>query len=220
MSKRGRTFRHVRPRSFFKRYFYYFYPVPKWQTAWLLVLRVLVGAWLGRWLRCRCRLRLRRRLGLRCRLRLGRRFRLGRRLRLGRGSGCRCRRSIRSTVTRSSGLLLEGQCKSQDVVLILIGPFACIACDPIANGTVLEHLAKDRKKYGDESNQHQEQHERDATAGNNCLNTRRTIVVAIHTDRGNGAKDDRQDPCDNNWRPGPSKTREGTKRRTAWSCCA
>ena len=63
---------------------------------------------------------------------------------------------------------------------------------------MLEHLAKDRKKYGDESNQHQEQHERDATAGNNCLNTRRTIVVAIHTDRGNGAKDDRQDPCDNN----------------------
>ena len=62
---------------------------------------------------------------------------------------------------------------------------------------MLEHLAKDRKKYGDESDQHQEQRERDATAGNNCLNTRRTIVVAIHTDRGNGAKDDRQDPCDN-----------------------
>ena len=62
---------------------------------------------------------------------------------------------------------------------------------------MLEHLAKNRKKYGDESDQHQEQHERDATAGNNCLNTRRTIVVAIHTDRGNGAKDDRQDPYDN-----------------------
>lgn len=131
MSKRGRTFRHVRPRSFFKRYFYYFYPVPKWQTAWLLVLRFLVGAWLGRRLRCRCRLRLRRRLGPRCRLRLGRRFRLGR------------RRSIRSAVTRRSGLLLEGQHKSQNVVLILIGPLACIACGPIANGTVLEHLAKD-----------------------------------------------------------------------------
>lgn len=147
MSKRGRTFRHVRPRSFFKRYFYYFYPVPKWQTAWLLVLRFLVGAWLGRRLRCRCRLRLRRRrrLGPRCRLRLGRRFRLGR------------RRSIRSAVTRRSGLLLEGQHKSQNVVLILIGPLACIACGPIANGTVLEHLAKDRKKYGDESDQHQEQ---------------------------------------------------------------
>ena len=164
MSKRGRTFRHVRPRSFVKRYFYQFYPVPKWQTAWLLVLRFLVGAWLERRLRCRCRLRLRLRLrrrlglGLRCRLRLGRRFRLGR------GSGCRCRRSIRSTVTRRSGLLLEGQHKSQDVVLILIGPLACIACGPIANGTVLEHLAKDRKKYGDESDQHQEQHERDATA--------------------------------------------------------
>lgn len=183
MSKRGRTFRHVRPRSFFKRYFYYFYPVPKWQTAWLLVLRFLVGAWLGRRLRCRCRLRLRRRLGLRCRLRLGRRFRLGRRLRLGRGSGCRCRLrlglglrcglGIRSAVTRGSGLLLEGQHKSQNVVLILIGPLACIACGPIANGTVLEHLAKDRKKYSDESDQHQEQRERDATAGNNCLNTRR-----------------------------------------------
>lgn len=157
MSKRGRTFRHVRPRSFFKRYFCYFYPVPKWQTAWLLVLRFLVGAWLGRRLRCRCRLRLRRRLGLRCRLGLGHQFRLGRRLRLGCGSGCRCRRSIRSTVTRSSGLLLERQHKSQDVVLILIGPLACIACGPIANGTVLEHLAKDRKKYGDESDQHQEQ---------------------------------------------------------------
>lgn len=151
MSKRGRTFRHVRPRSFFKRYFYYFYPVPKWQTAWLLVLRFLVGAWLGCRLRCRCRLRLR--------------LRLGRQLRLGRGSGCRRRRSIRSAVTRSSGLLLEGQHKSQDVVLILIGPLACIACGPIANGTVLEHLAKDRKKYGDESDQHQEQRERDATAG-------------------------------------------------------
>lgn len=152
MSKRGRTFRHVRPRSFFKRYFY---PVPKWQTAWLLVLRFLVGAWLGRRLRCRCRLRLRRRLGLRCRLRLGRRFRLGRgsgcRCRLRLGLGLRCGLGIRSAVTRSSGLLLEGQYKSQDVVLILIGPLACIACGPIANGTVLEHLAKDRKKYGDEA---------------------------------------------------------------------
>ena len=62
---------------------------------------------------------------------------------------------------------------------------------------MLEHLAKDCKKHGDKSDQHQEQHECDATAGNNRLNTRRTIVVAIHTDRGNGAKDDRQDPCDN-----------------------
>ena len=62
---------------------------------------------------------------------------------------------------------------------------------------MLEHLAKDRKKYGDKSDQHQEQHECDATAGNKRLNNRRTIVVTIHTDRGNGAKDNRQDPCDN-----------------------
>ncbi len=83
-----------------------------------------------------------------------------------------------------------------------------------------EHLAKDRKEYRDKRRQHQEQYERDATAGNKRLNSRRTVVVAIHTDRGNGAEDERQDPCDNVGDHDPSKTREGTKRRTAWSCCA
>ena len=62
---------------------------------------------------------------------------------------------------------------------------------------MLEHLAKDREEYRDKRRQHQEQYERDATAGNKRLNSRRTVVVAIHTDRGNGAKDERQDPGDN-----------------------
>jgi len=62
---------------------------------------------------------------------------------------------------------------------------------------MLEHVAKDREEYRDKSRQHQEQYERNATAGNKRLNSRRTVVVAIHTDRGNGAKDERQDPCDN-----------------------
>ena len=62
---------------------------------------------------------------------------------------------------------------------------------------MLEHLAKDREEYRDKRRQHQEQYERDATAGNKRLNSRRTVVVAIHTDRGNGAEDERQDPCDN-----------------------
>ena len=62
---------------------------------------------------------------------------------------------------------------------------------------MLEHVAKDREEYRDKRRQHQEQYERDATAGNKRLNSRRTVVVAIHTDRGNGAKDERQDPGDN-----------------------
>ena len=61
---------------------------------------------------------------------------------------------------------------------------------------MLEHAAKDRKKYGDECDQHQKRHERDDAAGNDCLNNRGAVVVAIHTNRGNGAKDGRQDPCD------------------------
>ena len=62
---------------------------------------------------------------------------------------------------------------------------------------MLEHLAKDREEYRDKRRQHQEQYERDATASNKRLNSRRTVVVAIHTDRGNGAKDERQNPGDN-----------------------
>ena len=62
---------------------------------------------------------------------------------------------------------------------------------------MLEHLAKDRKKYGDECNQHQEQYERDTTGGNNRLDTRGAIVIAVRANSGDGTKDDRQDPCDN-----------------------
>ena len=62
---------------------------------------------------------------------------------------------------------------------------------------MLEDLAKDRKENIEKRRQHQEQHERNATADNNRFNTRRAIEVAIHTGRGNGAKDERQDPCHN-----------------------
>ena len=61
---------------------------------------------------------------------------------------------------------------------------------------MLEHLAKDREEYGDECDQHQEQHEHDAAAGNNCLDTPGAVVVAVCPNPGNGTKDGRQDPCD------------------------
>ena len=62
---------------------------------------------------------------------------------------------------------------------------------------MLEHLAKDRKKHGDECNQHQEQNERDAAGRNDRLDTCGTVVVAVHADRGNGSKDSRQNPRNN-----------------------
>ena len=61
---------------------------------------------------------------------------------------------------------------------------------------MLEHLAKDREEYGDECDQHQEQHKHDAAAGNNCLDTPGAVVVAVCPKPGNGTKDGRQDPCD------------------------
>ena len=110
---------------------------------------------LGRRCGCRGRCRSRRRRGRRCRLRCG----------------CRCSTSVHGIKARRCRLLLARKHKRQDIVGILVGPLTGMTCRPIANGTVLEYLAKDRKKYGDESDQHQEQRERDATAGNNCLNT-------------------------------------------------
>ena len=59
---------------------------------------------------------------------------------------------------------------------------------------MLEHLAKDRKEHRDECNQHQEQYERDTTGGNNRLDTRGAIVIAVRANSGDGTKDSCQDP--------------------------
>lgn len=95
----------------------------------------------------------RRRLGRRCgdRSRCRGRGRRGCRGRCRRGRrGRRSTSGCRGIESRRSRLLLTREHKSQNVVLVLIGPFACITCSPIANGTVLEHLAKDRKEHRDE----------------------------------------------------------------------
>lgn len=137
---------------------------------------------LGR--RCRCRRR------GRCRGRCGR----GRRGRCWRGRGrgrrgrrrcrgrCRGRRSTsggRGVESRRSRLLLTREHKRQNIVGILIGPLAGIARGPVANGAILEHLAKHSQEHRDKGNDHQEQNERDAAALDDCLYARRARIVAI-----------------------------------------
>lgn len=68
---------------------------------------------------------------------------LGRRSRCRRGCRGRCSTSgCRGIESRRSRLLLTRKHKSQDVVLILIGPLACIACGPIATARCLSILPK------------------------------------------------------------------------------
>ena len=76
-----------------------------------------------------------------------------------------------------------------------------MACRPIANGAILEHLAKHSQEHRDKGNNHQEQNERDAAARDDCLETRRTRIVAVvaiaaNAQRGNKAKDGGEDPRD------------------------
>ena len=71
-----------------------------------------------------------------------------------------------------------------------------MTCRPIANGAILEHLAKHSQEHRDKGNDHQEQNERDAAALDDCLKTRGAIVIAIHTKRSNGAEDGGEDPRD------------------------
>ena len=71
-----------------------------------------------------------------------------------------------------------------------------MARGPVTDSAILEHCAKHVEEHRDKGNDHQEQDERDAAALDDCLETRGTVVVAIHTKRGNGTKDGGEDPCD------------------------
>lgn len=120
-------------------------------------------------------------------------------------SRCRGRRSTsggRGVESRRSRLLLTREHKRQDIVGILIGPLAGMTCRPIANGAILEHLAKHSQEHRDKSNDHQEQDERNAAALDDCLYARRARIVAIiavaaNSQRGDKAKEGSEDPRDN-----------------------
>lgn len=103
---------------------------------------------LGRRCGCRGRCRSRRRRGRRCRRRCG----------------CRCSTSGHGIKARRCRLLLARKHKRQDIVGILVGPLTGMTCRPIANGAILEHLAKHNQEHRDKGNDHQEQDEHDATA--------------------------------------------------------
>ena len=157
--------------------------------AWLIRRR---GNGIPIWLR-------RRRLGCRSRCRGRYRGRCRGRCRSRCRRGCRGRCSTsggRGIESRRSRLLLTREHKRQDIVGILIGPLAGIARGPVANGAILEHLAKHSQEHRDKGNDHQEQDERNAAALDDCLKTRGAIVTAIHTKRSNGAKDGGEDPRD------------------------
>ena len=74
-----------------------------------------------------------------------------------------------------------------------------MARGPVTDSTILEHLAKHIQEHGDKGDDHQEQDERNATALNDCLETRRTrivtvIAVAADAQRSDKAKDGGEDP--------------------------
>ena len=89
-----------------------------------------------------------------------------------------------------------------------------MTCRPIANGAILEHLAKHNEKHRDKGSDHQEQDEHDAAAPKNRLEARRRVIaviaIAAETKGCKGAKDDGEDPHDdirNNARQNLGKNR-------------